>query len=241
MSTPVIGITSYRDRARSGVWDVEAVFLPWNYGHGIVTAGGVVAVLPPQPATPDAVAAVLDRIDGLVVVGGADLDPAHYNEEPHPQIDEPKPERDEWELALARGARDRALPYLGICRGAQLLNVSRGGSLYQHLPEVIGHKAHEGEGDRFGHVEVETVEGTRVAALHPQESTVPVYHHQAIKDVGEGLVVAARSEYGVVEAVEDPAAPFCLGIQWHPEQDSRPELFEALVAAARAYADARAK
>jgi len=235
MSTPVVGVTSVLDRAQSGVWDTQAVFLQATYLDALVEAGASVAVLPPQPALPDAVAAVLDRLDALVVTGGADLDPAHYGATPHPENDSPRPERDEWELALVAGARTRGLPYLGICRGAQVLSVSRGGSLIQHVPDLVGNKEHEGEGDEFGHVGVSVVPGTRVAALHPASSVVPVYHHQAIDRAGEGLIVSARSEYGIVEAIEDPAAAFCLGVQWHPEVDSRQELFAALVSAAREY------
>ncbi len=239
MTTAVVGITSYLDRAQSGVWDLEAVFLPWRYGESFVAAGAAVAILPPQPALPDAVAAVLDRLDALVVTGGADLDASRYGAEPHPHNDEPKSVRDEWELALVAGALERGMPFLGICRGAQVLNVARGGTLIQHVPDVVGHKAHEGEGDQFGSVHVTTVPGTKVADLQPSDSEVPVYHHQAIDALGRGLVVSARSEYGIVEAVEDPAAAFCLGVQWHPEQDTRPQIFDALVAAAVEYRESR--
>jgi len=235
MSTPVVGITSYLDQAQSGVWDLEAVFLPWRYGQGFVDAGAAVVILPPQPALPDAVAAVLDGIDALVLTGGADLDPARYGEAPHPNNDEPKPQRDSWELALVAGAALRNMPVLGICRGAQVLNVARGGTLIQHVPDVVGNKDHEGEGDRFGHVSIATVPASKVAGLIDPGAVVPVYHHQAIDELGEGLVVSARSEYGIVEAIEDPRAAFCVGVQWHPEQDTRPEVFDALVAAARAH------
>ena len=235
MSTPVVGITSYLDQAQSGVWDLEAVFLPWRYGEGFVAAGAAVVILPPQPALPDAVAAVLDGIDALVLTGGADLDATRYGKAPHPNNDNPKPERDAWELGLVEEAMRRDMPVLGICRGAQVLNVARGGSLIQHVPEVVGNKAHEGEEDRFGHVSINTVPDSKVAGLIVSGAEVPVYHHQALDALGEGLIVSAQSEYGIVEAVEDPDAPFCVGVQWHPEQDSRPEVFDALVAAARAY------
>ena len=129
----------------------------------------------------------------------------------------------------------RGMPVLGICRGAQVLNVARGGTLIQHVPDVVGNKAHEGEDDRFGHVSIATVPGSKVAGLIATGAEVPVYHHQAVDALGDGLVVSARSEYGIVEAVEDPDAAFCVGVQWHPEQDSRPEVFDALVAAARTY------
>ena len=235
MNAPVIGITSVLDRAQSGVWDTEAVFLHWHYGEAFVAAGAAVAVLPPQPALPDAVAAVLDGISGLVVTGGADLDAALYGQTEHPDNDAPHPMRDEWELALTRGALARGMPFLGICRGAQVLNVAVGGTLIQHVPDVVGHKRHEGDGDTFGAIGVTTVPGTRVAGLHPAQSVVPVYHHQAIDSPGAGLVVSARSEDGIVEAVELPGKTFCVGVQWHPEEDDRTDLFEAFVAAAARY------
>lgn len=240
MATPVIGITCGRERAQSGVWDCEAVFLQWAYGQALVTAGAALVVLPPQPALPDAVEAVLDGLDGLVLPGGADIDPALYGESANPENDAPRPQRDAWELALVDAATRRGVPFLGICRGAQVLNVARGGTLIQHLPDVVGNREHEGDGDTFGSVSVTTVPHTHIARLHPGTSHAPVYHHQAIGTVGEGLIVAARSEYGVIEAVEDPRSEFCLAVQWHPEQDSRQELFHALVAAGREFRAARA-
>jgi putative glutamine amidotransferase len=169
-----------------------------------------------------------------VVVGGADLDAARYGETPRDENDDAVPVRDSWELALVAAARERDLPYLGICRGAQVLNVAAGGNLIQHVPDEVGTDAHEGHDDVFGSVGVRTVADTRLATLHPESSQVPVYHHQAIGRVGEGLVVNAKSDYGIVEGVEDPALAFCLGVQWHPEQDSRTEIFDAFVAAAGA-------
>ena len=235
MSAPVVGITSYLDRAQSGVWDLEAVFLPWRYGDAFVAAGAAVVILPPQPALPDAVAAVLDGLDALVLTGGADLDAAQYGAARHPDNDDPKPQRDAWELGLVAEAMRRGIPVLGICRGAQVLNVARGGTLIQHVPDVVGNKAHEGEEDRFGHVSISTVPGSKVAGLIESGAEVPVYHHQAVDELGGGLIVSARSEYGIVEAVEDPEATFCVGVQWHPEQDSQSAVFEALVAAATTY------
>jgi len=236
MSTPLVGMTSYRDRAQSGVWDVEAVFFPWAYGSSLTDVGAAIAVLPPQSATPSAVSAALSRIDGLIITGGADIDSSRYGAPAHPRNDAPNPVRDDWELALTLGALERDMPFLGICRGAQVLNVARGGTLIQHVPDAVGNHAHEGADGVFASIGISVEAGSRVGALYPARATVPVYHHQAIDTVGAGLQVTARSDYGIVEAVEDPSLPFCVAVQWHPEQDPRPALFEAFVAAARSYA-----
>ena len=239
MGTPFVGMTSYRDRAQSGVWDVEAVFFPWTYGSSLTDAGAAIAVLPPQPASPAAVAAALSGIDGLVITGGADIDPARYGAAPHPRNDAPSAVRDDWEIALTLGALERGMPFLGICRGAQVLNVARGGTLLQHVPDVVGNHAHEGSEGVFAKIGI-TVDGdSAVGRLYPAKTEVPVYHHQAIDSLGSGLRVTARSDFGIVEAVEDPSLPFCVAVQWHPEQDPRPALFEAFVEAVRAYASTR--
>ena len=232
MAAPVIGITSYLDIATSGIWTTPAVFLPWSYAAPIVAAGGVIAVLPPQPATPDAVTAALDAIDGLYIAGGLDVDPALYGEAPHAETDAPRPDRDAWEFALLEGARERNLPTLGVCRGAQALNVSRGGTLVQHLPDVVGHTGYQGGDAVFRPATVAVEPGTLLATAHPAESEVPVYHHQSIAALGAGLAVSALSADGVIEAIEDPSLDFCLAVQWHPEQDVRPQIFEAFVRAA---------
>lgn len=233
----MIGMTTYLDQAQTGIWDVPASFLPAVYFQGIARAGGVATLLPPQPVDADIAERVLDGLDGLVITGGKDVDPAAYGQQPHPATDEPGRQRDAWEFTLLRGALRRALPVLGICRGAQVLNVALGGTLHQHLPDVIGHSGHRAGNAVFTTLKVRTVTGTRLAGLLGESADVRCYHHQAIADVGDGLIVSAWDVDGVIEALELPGDDFVLAVQWHPEEsldDLR--LFTAIVDAARAYA-----
>lgn len=237
---PVIGMTTYLQQAQTGVWDVRASFLPQIYFDGLTRAGGIAVLLPPQPVDADIADRVLDRVDGLVITGGPDVDPARYDQERHPATNEPPVERDAWEFALLEGALRRGIPVLGVCRGAQVLNTALGGTLHQHLPEVIGHTHHQKGNAVFGTSAVRTVPGTRLAALIGESSDAQCYHHQAIDRLGAGLVVSARDTDGVVEAVELPGAHFVLGVQWHPEEDLDDlRLFTAVVDAARTYATER--
>ncbi|MFZ1176174.1 MAG: gamma-glutamyl-gamma-aminobutyrate hydrolase family protein [Mycobacterium sp.] len=234
---PVVGLTTYLDQAQTGVWDVMAGFLPANYFQGITMAGGIAVLLPPQPVDPDVANRVLDSLDGLVITGGKDIDPAVYGQQPQPDTDEPGAVRDAWEFALLQGALQRGLPVLGICRGAQALNVAFGGTLHQHLPEIIGHSGHRAGNAIFTSLPVRTVAGTRLATLLGESVEARCYHHQAVAKVGEGLVVSAWDADGVVEALEVPGDRFVLAVQWHPEEqldDLR--LFSAIVEAARSYA-----
>jgi putative glutamine amidotransferase len=234
---PVIGLTTYLDQAQTGVWDVRASFLPAVYSQGVTEAGGVAVLLPPQPVNPDIAERVLDGLDGLVICGGKDIDPAVYGQAPHPETDEPGHLRDDWEFTLLRAALKRELPVLGICRGLQLLNVLLGGTLHQHLPDVIGHTGHHAGDAVFTTLPVHTVSGTRLAALVGESIDAQCYHHQSIAELGEGLIVSAFDADGVVEALELPGDGFVLAVQWHPEQSlSDPRLFAAIVDAARSYA-----
>lgn len=236
---PVIGLTTYLEQSQTGVWDVRAAFLPQSYFEAVTRAGGIAVLLPPQPVSPVIAARVLDSLDGLIITGGKDVDPARYGQDAHPATDEPRPDRDAWEDELLRQALARGLPFLGICRGAQMLNIALGGTLHQHLPDVVGDTRYQAGGGIFNVVDVEVEPESRLhGVLGAQEGLlkVPVYHHQSIDRVADGLVVTARTADGVVQAVEFSEVPFGVAVQWHPEQTAEDiRLFAGLVAAAREY------
>jgi putative glutamine amidotransferase len=240
---PVIGLTTYLQPAQTGVWDVRASFLPAIYFEGVGLAGGISVLLPPQPVDALIAERVLDGIDGLIITGGRDVDPAAYNSPRHPTTDEPGTDsrtRDAFEFALLQGAVRRGMPVLGICRGAQVLNVALGGTLHQHLPDVVGHTRHQQGNAVFTTSSITTVPGTRVESLVGPTTDAQCYHHQAIDRLGDGLIVSASDADGVIEAVEfDPARhphSWVVAVQWHPEErldDLR--LFAGLVSAAVGY------
>jgi len=237
---PVLGLTTYLQRSQTGVWDVEASFLPAIYIDGVTRAGGIATLLPPQPVDDGIVARILDGLDGLVITGGRDVDPAAYGQERHPKTDEPAVTRDAFEFALLAEALRRGLPVLGICRGAQVLNVSLGGTLHQHLPDVVGHYQHQLGNAVFNTSTIQTVPGTRVASLIGESTDAQCYHHQAIAELGKGLIASAWDSDGVIEAVEILGDSFVVAVQWHPEErldDLR--LFRAVVQAAASYAKSR--
>lgn len=233
---PVIGLTTYLQQANSGVWDTRASFLPAVYLDGVTRAGGIAALLPPQPVDEKIADRVVNGVDGLIITGGRDVDPAYYGHQPHPATDEPATDRDAWEFALLAAALRRGVPILGICRGAQVLNVALGGTLHQHLPDILGHSRHQCGDAVFSTSTVRTVAGSRLAGLIGQSTEAQCYHHQGIAELGAGLVVSATSD-DVIEAVERPGDDFVLAVQWHPEEtldDLR--LFAGLVEAARKHA-----
>lgn len=236
---PIIGLTTYRQRARTGVWDVEAAFLPTVYVDAVTRAGGIAMLLVPQPVDAGIAADVVDGIDGLIVTGGPDVDPARYGADRHPSTDRPRPYRDDWEGALLDAAIEAGVPFLGICRGLQVLNVQRGGTLHQHLPELIGSDRYNKGGGVFATNRVEVGPDTTLAGLLGDDPGLEVksYHHQAVDRLGDGLEVTARSDDGVVQAVELQGVPFGVAVQWHPEEDAAEDdrLFAGLVDAARAY------
>jgi putative glutamine amidotransferase len=237
---PVIGLTTYLQRAQTGVWDVPAVFLQKTYLNAVTAAGGIAVLLPPQPVDADVARRVLDGVDGLIITGGRDVDPDSYHHEPHPATDSPAHDRDAWESALLGEALHRGMPVLGICRGAQVINVALGGTLHQHLPDILGHTGHQQGNAEFSTSTVRTVEGSRLAGLLGDGAAVQCYHHQGIDRLGEGLTVSARDTEGVVEAIELNGDDFVVAVQWHPEEtldDLR--LFAGLVKAARTYSRAR--
>ncbi|WP_330456807.1 gamma-glutamyl-gamma-aminobutyrate hydrolase family protein [Streptomyces sp. NBC_00820] len=223
---PLIGVSTYLESsARWGVWDMAAVLLPAAYPRHVQRAGGVAALLPPDE--PERAAAAVARLDGLVVAGGPDVDPGRYGAERSALTGPPAPERDAWELALIGAALAARVPLLGVCRGMQLLNVALGGTLVQHLDghaEIVG---------AYGRHPVKPVPGTLYAAIAPEETSVPTYHHQAVERLGEGLVPSAYAVDGTVEAVElPPERGWVLGVQWHPELGEDLRVMRALVTAA---------
>jgi len=237
LQRPLIGLTTYLEQAQTGVWDVPASFLPKVYFDAVNRAGGIAVLLPPQPVDAEIANRVLDSLDGLIITGGKDVDPALYGQEPHPTTDVPRTDRDTWEDALLTAAIDRGLPFLGICRGAQVLNVALGGTLHQHLPDVIGTTRYSLGGGVFAENEVAVEPASTLAALVGDGITVKSYHHQAIDTVADGLVVTARSDDGTIQAVELPSVPFGVAVQWHPEEDAAEDarLFAGLVDAAKEY------
>jgi putative glutamine amidotransferase len=233
MTGPVIGLSAYHEPAQWAVWNGTAVLLPDSYAQQVCAAGGIPVLLPPLPG----VAAAVGRLDGLILTGGGDIDPGRYGEEAHPRTHRVSEPRDAAEMELLGAALDAALPVLGICRGMQLLNVTRGGTLCQHLPEEAGHAAVPGA---FGSHPVRIAPGTRLASILGEGDGlhVPAAHHQAVDKLGDGLAATAWTEDGVVEAVELGAHgdPFVLAVQWHPEVSTDRRLIGALVAAASARA-----
>lgn len=237
---PVIGLTTYLEQAKQSVWDVRAAFLPQVYFDSVTASGGVAVLLPPQP-DPDAAAdAVLQGLDGLILTGGLDVQPELYGAERHPLTDPARPDRDAWELALFRGAEKRRMPVLAICRGLQLVNVARGGTLHQHLPEALGTERFRVGGGVFATNEVIVDEGSRLAGLVGAGwLQVHSYHHQGIDLLGAGLVATAHTDDGLVQAFESEGEGYVLGVQWHPEQDQQDRrLFAGLVAEASVFAGA---
>ncbi|WP_201276701.1 gamma-glutamyl-gamma-aminobutyrate hydrolase family protein [Marisediminicola senii] len=234
---PLIGITTYLEQAQTGVWDVRAAFLPEVYLDSVTAAGGIAILLPPQPVSDAIVDRVLDGIDGLVLSGGADVDPALYGQDPHAETGAPREDRDAWEKALITRAIERGLPFLAICRGAQVLNVALGGTLHQHLPDVVGSERYRPAPAEFGAVDVAVGTDSRLSSVLGSVAgglSVQCYHHQALDRVADPLTVSAVSDDGVIEAVELGTHPFGIGVQWHPEQDAADRrLFDALVEAAR--------
>ena len=241
--TPLIGVTTYVVDASWGSWERRAAVLPASYFELVAAAGGRPLLLPPTSAAPDGPGAAADEavavLDGLVLTGGGDVDPLAYGEEPAPEVAGVDPTRDESERALLGAALRLDLPVLAICRGCQVLNVELGGTLHQHLPDVIGHSEHRTAPYVFGDVEIDTEPGSIAAHVFGQSATVRCSHHQAISAIGRGLVPTARTHDGVVEAVELPGSRLVLGVQWHPEEGGDQRPFDALVQAARHYRPAK--
>lgn len=237
MARPIIGVCGALEQVRYGVWDVQAVVTPRSYLDAIAHAGGMAVVLPPDPGTIAAPDEALDLLDGLILAGGTDIDPGAYGAQRHPSVTVTAPERDSFEIALARRALERDLPLLGICRGMQLMNVARGGTLRQHLPDDFGHEDHRrvpGSFDGADH-DVRLAAGSLAARAAGEERHGTLsHHHQGVEALGDGLIVTGWSVMDdLPEAIEDPERGFALGVQWHPEADAGSPLVAALVDEAR--------
>jgi putative glutamine amidotransferase len=218
---PVIGVCAAVERARWTVWDDEAVLLPRAYATAVQRAGGLALMLPPDPVATAEPDQTLDLLDGLILAGGAD-----YGE---------SPERDAYEVALGRRAMERDLPLLGVCRGMQLMNLARGGTLIEHLPDVVGHEDHRLVPGAFGDHDVRLAGGSLAArAAGGTLAATKSHHHQGVDRIGEGLEVTGWSSLDdLPEAIEDRSRRFALGVQWHPEADPLALEIAALVASAR--------
>ena len=225
---PVIGITTYLVPAAWGAWNMEAALVPADYVRAVAAAGGAPVLVPPGASLPE----TLDLVDGLVFSGGSDLDPELYGAEAHPETNGMIRERDDFELELMRAALERDVPMLAICRGSQVLNVALGGDLEQHVPDRVGTNVHKEVNGVFADHDVEALEGTRLASIIGDRHGVKSHHHQGFGRLGAGLREAARAPDGTVEAVEDTARRFALGVLWHPEAGEDTALFRTLVAEA---------
>ncbi len=236
---PHVGIGTYGERARWGPWDRPAALLPMSYPEAVAAAGGVPVLLPPLPGIEQAVS----RLDALVLCGGGDIDPAVYGADPHPLTERVYPARDQAERALLATALAAGIPVLAICRGLQIVNVSHGGTLRQHLPEDVGHHGHGSVPGTYGSHQVRIAADSVLGGiLGPPgvdgqvRAVVPTSHHQAIGQLGPGLVATAWADDGTIEAVEPgPAVSgrtgFLIAVQWHPKAGDDPRLFEALIGA----------
>ena len=234
MARPLIGLTTYVEPARWGAWNVRAALLHEWYVDAVREAGGRAVLLPPDTADED----VLDRIDGLIIIGGADIGPANYRAEAHPTTDEPRVERDAGEILLCRGARARDLPLLGICRGMQVMAVACGGALIQDLPDAGYGLIHREVPGSFTEHPVTLAEGSRAAAIYGSTRIdTNSSHHQGVADPGD-LTPTGWTDDGLIEVLEAPEARFTVGVQWHPEHPDRRDaelpLLRALVDAATA-------
>ena len=224
MNQPVIGLTSYLEPAKWGAWDIPAALIPWNYVNKLQAAGASVVILPPDADNYEAIS----RLDGLVMAGGADIEPARYGEVHQEGTDKPRVERDASELGLYRAAREANLPVFGICRGLQIMAVAHGGSLHQHLPDLVGNTLHRDAPGTFNSHGATFTPGSLIAGLvGATEVTVNSSHHQAVNSPGD-LTVTGYAEDGTIEVCEDPSAEFVLGVQWHPEFSNDEQVSENL-------------
>jgi putative glutamine amidotransferase len=232
---PVIGISGAIESVRWGVWEAVCDISPRPYALAVQHAGGLALVLAADDAVVESPDELLDLLDGLILAGGADIDPATYGARPHPQTGQTWAQRDRFELALGTRALERDLPLLGICRGMQMLNVICGGTLDQHLPDTLGHEAHRHTPGSYCDHTVRLQPGSLAArAAGAQRSAVRSHHHQGIATLGQDLTPTGHAHHdNLIEAIELPAHRFALGVLWHPEEDQQNHIINAFVQEAR--------
>jgi len=236
MRRPLIGMTAYSQQVQYGSNNLMAGMLPMTYVKAVHAVGGRAVLITPDDPDID----VIESLDGMVFSGGGDVDPARWRAERHPETN-PDRGRDASEFLLMRAALDAGLPLLGVCRGMQVMAVAAGGSLHQHLPDVVGHDRHRGASgtdplaagaDAYGRHEVVTRPGSTARALLGPRLTVNSFHHQAVDNPGRLTVTGWSPEDRVPEIIEDATSSFAIGVQWHPERTADLRLFGALVDAA---------
>lgn len=235
MARPLIGVCAAIERASFGVWsDEPATVLPLSYSRAIHGAGGMMAMLPPDRRASEDPGELLDRIDALVLGGGADIDPDSQGVEAHPETIGTNPDRDHFEIALALGALDRGMPLLGVCRGMQVLNVACGGTLDQHIPDRLGHEIHRPVPGAWAEHEVRIEPGSLAAeAAGTERLTVKSHHHQGIDRIADKLTATAwATDDESIEAIESGGVGFALGVLWHPEEDATDAIIPALISRA---------
>ncbi len=235
MPRPLIGVCAAVEHASFGVWEDEpATLLPLSYARAIHGAGGMIALLPPDRRATENPDELLDRIDALVLGGGADIDAQIQGVEAHPETVGTNPDRDNFEIALARRALARDIPLLGVCRGMQILNVACGGTLDQHLPERLGHEGHRPVPGSWAEHDVRMEPGSLAAeAAGTDRLTVKTHHHQGVDMLPESLTASAwATDDDSVEAIESADGSFALGVLWHPEEDASDAVIPSLVSRA---------
>jgi putative glutamine amidotransferase len=239
MRRPVVGICTALEQARWGMWDRRAALLPYDYVVAVQRADAVALMIPPDPQYAEHPDEALDRVDALMLAGGADIDPAAYGAVPHAKTKNTVPARDRSEIALTRAAIQRDMPVLGICRGMQVINVALGGTLIQHVPEVVGHEDHRPNPGSFENSDhdVRLDPGSLAArAAGEERHSTKSHHHQAVDRIGEGLTITGRSTLDdLPETIELPPYRFVLGVQWHPEADTASRVIATLAEHAREY------
>jgi putative glutamine amidotransferase len=236
MRRPLIGLTAYAQQVQYGHNDVMAGMLPMTYVKAVHATGGRAVLITPDDPDTD----VLDSLDGILFSGGGDVDPAYWGAERHPETDI-DPARDTSELMLMKAALDMDLPILGVCRGMQVMAVAAGGTLHQHLPQVIGHERHRAaagtdplaaDASAFGRHDVVVRPGSHAQALLGSRLTVNSFHHQGVDDPGTFTASGWCPDDRVIEIIEDPRRSFAFGVQWHPERTADLRVFAALARAA---------